>query len=613
MKPIKKPFVNSVLKLAFLTLFFLTFSCSQDIIPDPSENLNAVNSRFRNDDTSCNSVLKELAIGAKVKGANGIDIGPDGNLYVASVNGLEIAVMDKHNGRIIKRLGQEVGVMGPDDLVFGPDGSLYWTNILVGTVGRLAPDGTMSEQFVAPGVNPITFSEDGSRLFVALDFLGDGLYELKPDFSEPPRHIIESTDLIEYPLGFLNAFDYRDGHLYGPLFAAGMVIRVDVGGPGDLPTSTPFVDGIAHVVATGFVNPASAKFGPDGMLYVLDQTGEVWRVNPDGVDDKTLFTTLQPGLDNMVFDSDGDLYMTNNDEGWVAKILPSGKARILSPGGMIAPQGLAVLPGSHRQDELFVADQFQMRKINSQSGKQENRFKGYLIPQPGGLTLPMTISADGANLVVSSWFGGAVQVWDPKTNQVLEEYNTGVPINAIRFKNEIVVADLVLGGLIWASDESQIQVDGAPLPLYVASGLATDGERLWVADWATGTIYQIGFEGTIPNSLTVVATGLSYPEGLAFDADGSLVVVETGESRLSRIDLYTGAVTKIVDGLKLSGPALEGYPPTWFFDGVAIGQSGDIYVSGGGKNVIYKVSQKKDRHDDDHDHGHGHGHGHDRH
>lgn len=81
------------------------------------------------------------------------------------------------------------------------------------------------------------------------------------------------------------------------------------------------------------------------------------------------------------------------------------------------------------------------------------------------------------------------------------------------------------------------------------------------------------------------------PEGLAYDMDGGLVVVETGASRLSRIDLSTGEVTTIVDGLELSAPGLEGFPPTWGFDGVAIGQSGDIYVSGGGKNVVYRVSQ----------------------
>jgi len=45
-----------------------------------------------------------------------------------------------------------------------------------------------------------------------------------------------------------------------------------------------------------------------------------------------------------------------------------------------------------------------------------------------------------------------------------------------------------------------------------------------------------------------------------------------------------------VDGLKLNGPGLEGYPPTWGFSGVAVGQTGDIYVSGE-PNAIYRVKK----------------------
>ena len=75
----------------------------------------------------------------------------------------------------------------------------------------------------------------------------------------------------------------------------------------------------------------------------------------------------------------------------------------------------------------------------------------------------------------------------------------------------------------------------------------------------------------------------------------SLVVVETGTSRLSRIDLTKDSgenVTTIAENLELSGPRLCATVPTWWFDGVAVGPSGDIYVSGGGANVLYRVSPK---------------------
>ena len=112
---------------------------------------------------------KVLVRGAPIHGANGIIFDRADRLFIASVWGGEIVVMDPRTGKIIKRLGSEVGVQGPDDMAFGPDGSLYWTDLLTGEVGRLSPDGKTTKQFVAPGANPITFSNNG-RLFVALCF-----------------------------------------------------------------------------------------------------------------------------------------------------------------------------------------------------------------------------------------------------------------------------------------------------------------------------------------------------------------------------------------------------------------------------------------------------------
>ncbi len=619
MKTNAKPRLRSLEVLSILAVLFLAFSCSPELNTDKLDATQA-RSRNKNDKKSQNAELKVLVKGAKLQAANGLDVGPDGHLYVASVNGQEIVVMNKNNGKILKRFGP-VDVLGPDDLVFNPDGSaLYWTDILVGEIGRMDMEtGEVKKQFVAPGVNPIRFTKDGSRLFTALDFLGDGLYELDPDLDAPPRQIISCPDFPEDPtavcLGFFNSFDTRmeDGRLwlYGPLFAANLVIAIDV--TDELPTATlnfpadlfggP-VGGPAIRVVAGldgsFENPAAAKFGPDGMLYVLDQAGELWKVNADGTDDKTLFTTLQPGLDNMTFDEDGTLYMTNNDHGWVAEILPSGQARYISPGGVIAPMGLAVMSGPNNQDKVFLADLFNLRQFNGTSGQQEAIYKGYLVPivpEVGiaPLILPMNISLDGEDLVVSSWFSGGVQVWNPM-NGVTEYYpDFGSPMDAVRFQNDIIVCNVdVLAsppviGLFWASTGDAIDLGGA---LALPGGLATDGETLWVGDWATGTIYEVTFNGSVPDSVEPLVTGLKNPEGLALDQNNGLLVVEWGESRLSRIDRDTGERSTVVDGLKLGKPGL-GAPPMWSFDAVAVGPSGDIYLSISGENAIYKVKNKK--------------------
>jgi sugar lactone lactonase YvrE len=535
------------------------------------------------------TVMRVIAKGAALHGANGINFGPDGNLYIASAVGREIVVMNPQNGKILNRWGPEVEVKSPDDLIFGPDGSLYWTDILVGEVGRMTLDGAVTKQFVAPGVNPITFSADG-RLFVALDFMGDGLYELDPDLIAPPRPIIEATPANPYPLGFLNGFAFGpDGRLYGPIFTQGMVVSVDVGQPGDPPSPSPWTDGTVQIVATGFTDPAAAKFDSQNRLHVVDQSGQVFRVDTS-TGEKTVIARLEPGLDNLAFDSRGTLYISSADHGWIAQILPSGQARTISPGGMIDPMGVAVLPGPGGTEAVFVADLWRLRAFDGRTGRDVGAYKGHLVPtiDPHSLTTPMTVSADGKHLVVSSWFGSAVQVWDPQTDQVLEHYSMPLPLNAIRFQDDLVVADLLLGGVVWASDHGMIlPKDGASV--FVPAGLATDGEVLWVADWATGIVWQIGFDGKTPLAPAPVAGGLTHPEGLAVDVDGSLLVVEASVGRLSRIDLTTGAVRVVTDGLEPAIQAPPGSPPTYGFDGVAVGPSGAIYLTDNVNNALLRI------------------------
>ena len=149
----------------------------------------------------------------------------------------------------------------------------------------------------------------------------------------------------------------------------------------------------------------SAKFDPEGMLTALDQSGKVFKIDIDIAPpaNTTLFTTLPPGLDNMVFDTDGSLYMTNADDGWVAQVLKSGQAHFISPGGMIAATGLAIMEGPNNQDLLYQADLFRLRAFNATNGRQVDVYKGYLVPEsPDDLILPMNLTADGNDLIICS-------------------------------------------------------------------------------------------------------------------------------------------------------------------------------------------------------------------
>jgi sugar lactone lactonase YvrE len=505
-----------------------------------------------------------LVKGSPIHGANGLAFDSRDRLHIASVLGREIVVMDPKTGKILDRLGTDVGVESPDDLTFGPPGSIYqddvfWTAIFTGEVGRLAPDGTKTTAGqVFPGVNPITFSDDG-RLFVAHDFFGfAGLFEIDPDGVNP-------AVMLDPNFYNLNAFDFGpDGLLYGPIFQE-KIIKIDVD------------SGSPPLWSEDLLNPfasAAVKFDSHGTMFALNEdrvvqidpyTGEVAHVAYVG-----------HGLDNLAFDSHGRIYVSSYVDGTIYRILPSGRARVLSKGGMIVPGGIAVLPGDRGGDSVFVADGFSYRAFNARTGRPG------VVEEVFGNA--QTIAPFGDNLVSSGWFASTVEVRDPETLAVIDgPYLFDVPLNAIEFQGDFAVAELGSGKVV-RGDHTPI-AEG----FFVPSGLAASGDDLWVADWATGFVFQIVDNGAPVN--IPVASDLVMPEGLAVNVDGSLLVVEAGAGRLSRIDLDTGDVTVIAEGLEFSGPAVPGYPPTSVFSGVAVGPSGHIYVTGDGASLLYRFKQ----------------------
>ena len=120
-------------------------------------------------------------------------------------------------------------------------------------------------------------------------------------------------------------------------------------------------------------------------------------------------------------------------------------------------------------------------------------------------------------------------------------------------------------------------------------GLAATDQDVWVSDTATGTVWQIIAGGKTLPEPKAVATGLAGPEGLAIAPDGTLLVVEAGAGRLSAIDLETGAVDTIAEGLQTGQPATGGMPSFFLYSGVAIDADGAIFVSGDKTNVIYRI------------------------
>ena len=505
-----------------------------------------------------------LASGALISGANGMHFGPDGLLYVASVIGSELVVLDPDSGEVIRRISE--GVEGPDDVAFAADGSVYWTSILTGEVAALRPDGErFSVAQLGPGSNPITFSTDG-RLFVSQCFFDDKLYELDPAGVAAPRLI---SDQLGPGCG-LNGMDWGpDDRLYGPRWFHGEVVSFDVD-TREMRTE-----------ASGFRVPAAVKFDSKGRLHVLDTAaGSVVRV--DG-DDREIVATFDPGLDNIAFDAKDRLFVSSFVDGFVVRVEPDGTHVFLTPGGLAHPGGVTLREGNAGL-EVVVADLQSIRAFDATTGEATFVHRNVFgVSEMGSVT---NISTDAAQLILTSWLDGTVKIYDPASKAVVETHSQlASPVSAMRYAGGIAVAEHGKGRVVGIGPEGET-VFASDLP--APTGLAVREGDLFVSDRDRGTILRVASAGQALEAAEVVASGLSSPEGIAATAAGFLVV-EGDSGRVLEIDA-NGNARHIATTARGSPAPTPAQPPSMLFNGIAVNGEGVAFATGETTRVLYRLN-----------------------
>nr|WP_083332606.1 hypothetical protein [Hyphomonas sp. Mor2] len=504
--------------------------------------------------------LEVIATGANIAGANGIHFGPDGLLYIASVIGSDLTVIDPQSGDEVKRLTFADGVIGPDDVAFASDGSFYWTSILTGEVAGFNAEG---ERVVAaqlpPGANPITFSDD-DRLFVSLCFLGTNLYEVDPSGEAPARLIADDLG----PGCGLNGMDWGpDDRLYGPRWFAGEVVSYDVD------------TGERRVEATGFVTPAAIKFDSQGVLHVLDTgTGELIRVD-DG--DRSVVVTLDPGLDNFAFDSADTPYISSYVDGFIKRANADGSITTLQPGGMAHPGGLVVI-----DDLVWVADVHAIRGFDRESGEEVITQRNVVgIGELGG---SLNLSADGNLLILSSWFDGDVRIWGPQAEERVAHYpNLAGPVAAVRYAGGLAIAEHLKGAVTLYGDAEPIEL-ATDLP--APTGLFVDGDALYVSDRQLGEVRLIARGGEALADPEIIAADLQSPEGFLISEQG-IFVVEADAANIVHID--NDGTRQTLAEIAPGSPGAPGMPPSQVFNGIAMDADGTLFATGETSRVLYRL------------------------
>ncbi len=524
--------------------------------------------------------------GSRYGGMNGLVCDAEDRLLIASNLARDLKVLDTTTGNVLATYGVEQGVDTPDDVAVGPDGSIYWTNIVAGTVGRRAPDGTTSTVAdLGLGVNAVRVSPDGMTLYVSKAILGDALYAIDLAGGAEPRLVAENV-------GWPNSMAFGpDGRLYSPLNLYGEIVRWDLAA------------GTTETVADGLEFPVALKFDSQGRMVVCELLrGTVLRIDP-ATGTKTTLATLETGLDNLAIDSQDRLFVSNSRNGSLVEILADGTIRHLLRGGILPPSGLALQPGAGGT-KLYLADFWSVREFDVATRRQTAAAHATFSapPLPEGRTYTfnrsgiatihsaVTVAPDGNRLLLSSWFDNAVEVYDPAAKRVVEAFHDfQVPLNAIRFQGDLVVAELGSSSVVRraaATGERTTIASGLPVP----TGLAATSDDLWVAEWTSGRVLQIVADGTVLADAREVATGLAQPEGLTVAPDGSLLVVEAGAGRLSRIDPGSGAVSLVAGALGTGVEGIPGFAPSHYFSDVAVDANGVIYVSCDRTNQVVRLT-----------------------
>ncbi len=512
--------------------------------------------------------------GSALSGPNGIYFGPDDRLYITSAVDSTIKVMDPESGRIERTLGPDQGVISPDDIAFNNEGTFCWTAILTGEVGCMKKDGTKySAAKLTPGVNPITFSDDG-RLFVSQCFFGDKTYEVDPAGIQAARLI---TDKLGPRCG-LNGMDMGpDGKLYGPRWFRGEVVRIDVD------------DGSIETVAQGFKTPAAIKFDAQGRLHVLDSaTGEVLRIADDGAHE--VIARLTPGLDNMAFDSAGRLFVSSSPGNNIIEVQANGVVHPVTADSLALPGGISYAQVDGKPS-IVVTGFYALRYFDPVTGMQQKIVRDVFSVSDLGSVL--TVHSGKDELILSSWMDGAIRVWNPVTDALIQAYSgVGQPIDALRYMGDIVFSDAT-------TDSVRVLEEGRGETGRLAyqssgkvAGLAIDeNQNLYVVEYESGKLLRLATAGNWLAEPELISDQLQNPEG-AYVNRGVAYVLQTGNKTLAGVNLASGKVNLLVSNLAVGRPASGNFPPTMIFSGVTGDGQGNIYFGGETGNMLYRMPLK---------------------
>jgi sugar lactone lactonase YvrE len=506
--------------------------------------------------------IERLTQPSRLYGANGLRTGKDGRIYIASVAGSQVSVLDVDSGAVEAFSPMGGPINGPDDLAFDDDGNLYVTEITQNQVRVVRPDGTSAVvQGDMPVANPITYWR--GHLIAGELNMGGRILELDRN-GGAPRVICEGVPMV-------NAFDFGpDGKLYFPAQGANEIWRIDLAG------------GEPEVVARDLGVPDSVKFHPDGYIVSTQViSGQVLKIDPR-TGEQSVLADIGQGLDNCTFV--GNRTFVSHITGSIHEIVAPGDARPLVERGFQWPLGIAAGEG-----EVFVADGGFTYTLAP--GGEPQLIGTLFTPGFPGWTRDVAAAGPGEWIVTTA--DGVVARWRPAA-QEHEQLATGhQPLMGVDVGpgGAVVFAEAPAGRVhAIESGNASVLAEGLDYPTGVA--VAGDGS-VYVSETGAGRVVKLA-----GGRAETVIDALRQPEGIAVHG-GKLYVLDVLAKELIETDLSGGSRRVVAAQLPVGAP--EGVVPPRLggvgdmcgpmltFTGIAAGQAGTIFVAGSAEGSVLAV------------------------
>ncbi len=549
------------------------------------------------------------AANAQLRNPYGVAVDRDGSVYIADLGNARIRKITP-DGKIATVAGggtikltqvsvvnpaTEVALMAPRNLTIDANNVLYFSDFVANFVCRVSPDGTIR---VVAGTGGSERTLDGSSLSSSAVSAPAGL----AIDSAGSLFIAESRygRVRKVSQGIINTVYPFSGSTFSLATPTGLALDKS----GALYISDGLSGQILKLFPNGTVIPISmtardVALDNDGNLYTaLGQF--VWRLSTSGIltpiagdgkfgysgdrDAAGLARMLHPA--GLAYDSQGNLYIADEGNHRIRMVSPIGRITTIAgfgDGGLASDGVAAVLaklnsPGSVAVDAnglIYIADtgNHRIRRITSD---------GVITTFAG--TGNRGFLGDGTSARFA-WFDSPGAVLPDRSGNIYISDTNNNRIRRISPDGYIVTVAGSLPAPGYAGDNSP----GVFAQLNKPTAIALDRNgNLLIADTGNNRIRRLDRYGTI-TSLPI--TDLRGPRGLAVEADDSILISDTGNHRICKWKpdgtLITVAGTGRADFDGDNGPALLAslnYPA-----GLAIGPDGMPVIADYSNNRVRKL------------------------